>query len=768
MKPFNSSKTLAVLFLSATLGLAIWTVLNISVVSRHLDNNVFSLLPKSERNVVAEEFINRVAKKGERSLVVLLSSGNLETSLEAEKTFKSLIKSLDIKSTQSQDSYAEYVSKLLVYKSGLVTSEDISLLDSQPAAFWVDKSNAIAYSIGSSPIPWKDDPFGLLGDWLYSLGGVTKIRSYGDSLVVEKAGISYVALSMEINTSVESLSAQVVLANEINVAIGETKLKHQGVEILKTGVIFFASETSESIQNDISLIGLISGISALLLVIFIFRSFYAVAIVLLTVAIGFLYALLACFFIFPKVYILTLAFGTSLIGMSVDYCLYWLTASIDDIKNPLERRRYLLPGMVLALITTAMGYFLMAITPFPVLSQMAVFSIAGISAAWLTVVLIFPHINKLRFSANSSLLLVSYIQSINYPISVAARKVMVAGMVLVSLYGILSFRSNDNIRSLASFDKELIAQQRKTSEILNLPSPSQFFIVSGSTEEEVLSRAEELTNKLDKLVSEGVISGYQSITRFIPSMTTQTIASEAYSSQGKVNATKQIAKEFGMSAVWVKSQNQINNPLTVNEIKETPFYEKFSYLWFTSDSSSIKSTAVLLTGVNGSEAISKLSQLASADISWTDKPQEISDVFARYRTLFSYVIAIGYLLTFVAIYMKYRRRAWRAVLPPILATCMTLAILSLAGETVTLMTVIAFALLLGLGTDYGIFLLQYPNDKRVLLSISIAALMTLISFGSLSLSSVPAIHSFGIALFFGVLLSWLLTLFFAKKVDIGE
>jgi predicted exporter len=768
MKLFNFSKTLAVLFLSVTLGLAIWVALNNHVISSRLDNNVFSLLPKSERNVVAEVFIDRVAKKGERSLVVLLSSGNLETSLEAEKTFKSLIKSLDIKKTQSHVGYAEYVSKLLVHKSGLVTSEDISLLDSQPAAFWVDKSNAIAYSMGSSPIPWRDDPFGLLGDWLYSLGGVTKIRPYGDSLVVERAGVSYIALPMEIDSSVESLSAQVVLADAINSAIGETKLKHQGVEILKTGVVFFATDTSKSIKSDISLIGLISGISALLLVIFIFRSLYGVAIVLITVAIGFLYALLACVFIFPKVYILTLAFGTSLIGMSVDYCLYWLTASIDDNKNSFERRRYLLPGMFLALITTAMGYFLMAITPFPVLSQMAVFSIAGITAAWLTVVLIFPYINKLRFSANSSLTLVNYIQPKNYRISVAVRKVMIAAMILLSLYGILSFRSNDNIRSLASFDKELIAQQIKISDILNLPSPSQFFIVSGSNEEEALSRAEELTNKLDKLVSEGVISGYQSITRFIPSVTAQTAASRAYLSQGKENATKQIAKEFGMSEAWVQSLNKINQPLTVGELQDTSFYNSLSYLWFTSDSSSNKSTAVLLTGVSDAEALTKLSKLADQNVSWVNKPQEISDVFTRYRTLFSYVIAIGYLLTFVVLCFKYGKSAWRAVLPSILATCITLAILSLAGEAVTLMTVIAFALLFGLGTDYGIFLLQYPSDKKVLLSITTAALMTLISFGSLSLSSVPALHSFGVTLFYGILLSWFLTLFFAKEVDIDE
>jgi predicted exporter len=765
MKSFSSSKALAVLFLAATLGLAIWTALNFQVLSSRLDNNVFSLLPKSERNVVAEEFIDRVAKKGERSLVVLLSSGNLETSLEAEKTFKSLIKSLDVKKTQSHDGYAEYVSKLLVHKSGLVTPEDISLLDSKPAAFWVDKSNAIAYSMGSSPIPWRDDPFGLLGDWLYGLGGVTKIRPYGDSLVVERAGVSYIALPMEIDSSVESLSAQVVLADAINSAIGETKLKHQGVEILKTGVIFFATETSKSIKSDISLIGLISGISALLLVMFIFRSLYGVSIVLITVAIGFLYAFLACFFIFPKVYILTLAFGTSLIGMSVDYCLYWLTTSIDDNKNSFERRRYLLPGMFLALITTAMGYFLMAITPFPVLSQMAVFSIAGITAAWLTVVLIFPYINKLRFSANSSLTLVNYIQPKNYRISVSSRKMIIAVMILVSIYGIFSFRSDDNIRSLAIFDKELIAQQVKTSEILDLPSPSQFFIVSGSTEEEALSRAEQLSKKLDKLVSEGVIGGYQSITRFIPSLATQTIASKAYSSQGKENATKQIAKEFGMSEAWAQSLNQINQPLTVSELQEIPFYNSLSYLWFTSDSSSNKSTAVLLTGVSDAEALTKLSKLADQNVAWVNKPQEISDVFARYRTLFSYVIAVGYLLTFVVLCFKYGKSAWRAVLPSIFATCITLAILSLAGEAVTLMTVIAFALLFGLGTDYGIFLLQYPSDKKVLLSITTAALMTLISFGSLSLSSMPALHSFGVTLFYGILLSWFLTLFFAKQVE---
>ena len=768
MKLFHSSKPLAALFISVTLGLAIWVAFNLQGLASRLDNNVFSLLPKSERNALAEEFIGRVAKNGERSLVVLLSANNLETSLEAEKTFRSLIKDLAVKSTHPQDGFAQYVSKLMVHRSGLVTSEDIALLEDQSVAFWVDKSNALAYFMGASPIPWRDDPFGLLGNWLYKLGSITKVRPYGDSLVVDKAGITYVVLPMEVDASVDSISSQVVLADAINTAIAATELQHRGVDILKAGVIFFSADTSKSIEKDISLIGSISGVFALLLITFIFRNVYAVAVVLGTVLIGFLYAVLACVLIFPKVYILTLAFGTSLIGMSVDYCLYWLTASIDDDKAPLERRRYLLPGMLLALITTAIGYLLMAMTPFPVLSQMAVFCIAGISAAWLTVVLIFPHINKLRSNPNSSLSLANYIQSKIAHISPAVHKGVFIGLTLISLYGIFSFQPNDNIRSLANFDKELITQQMKVSGILDMPSPSQFFVVSGSTEEEALSRAEQLTSQLDQLVSEGVIGGYQSITRFIPSLATQALASKAYTSKPKEDAVKKIAKEFGLDSTWAQSQQQINQALTINDIRDTGLYEKLSYLWFDSDSSAMKSTAVLLTGVYSRESVSKLSKLAAPNIVWVDKPQEISDVFARYRTLFSYVIAVAYFLTFIAIYLKYGKNAWRAVLPPILASCLTLSILTVTGEAITLMTVIAFALLLGVGTDYGIFLLQYPSDRRVLLSISIAALMTLISFGSLSLSAVPAIHSFGIALLFGVLLSWGLTLFFAQRTDRSE
>jgi predicted exporter len=296
-----------------------------------------------------------------------------------------------------------------------------------------------------------------------------------------------------------------------------------------------------------------------------------------------------------------------------------------------------------------------------------------------------------------------------------------------------------------------------------MPSPSQFFIVSTPSEEETLVKVEKLTAQLDKLISNGSITGYQAVTRYLPSAATQQAASAAYVSPNKVSASKQVAKQMGLDNLWVENQKKVDQPLTIEDLRDLPIFQKLSYLWFDSAVYSGKSTAILLTGVTSSTSVEALANLADKDVSWVNKTQEVSEEFSRYRSLFSIVIAIGYLLTYVVVFARYKRDAWRAILPPVLATFITLAILTSLGEPISLLSVIAFALLLGVGTDYGIFLLQYPGDKKVLLSITMAALMTLISFGSLAFSGVPALHSFGVALLFGVFLSWLLTIFFAKR-----
>ena len=88
------------------------------------------------------------------------------------------------------------------------------------------------------------------------------------------------------------IASQNNLADSLNNAINDAKDKFPGLEVVKSGVIFFASATSKSVEKDISIIGLVSGLLALALILLVFRSLYAVGIVLITVLIAFLYAVM--------------------------------------------------------------------------------------------------------------------------------------------------------------------------------------------------------------------------------------------------------------------------------------------------------------------------------------------------------------------------------------------------------------------------------------------------------------------------------------------
>jgi predicted exporter len=73
--------------------------------------------------------------------------------------------------------------------------------------------------------------------------------------------------------------------------------------------------------------------------------------------------------------------------------------------------------------------------------------------------------------------------------------------------------------------------------------------------------------------------------------------------------------------------------------------------------------------------------------------------------------------------------------------------------------VLGLLLVLGLGVDYGIFLREGSAARPVtLLAISIAAVTTLLSFGMLSASVTPFIHSLGLAVLLGVASTWLLAI----------
>jgi predicted exporter len=125
---------------------------------------------------------------------------------------------------------------------------------------------------------------------------------------------------------------------------------------------------------------------------------------------------------------------------------------------------------------------------------------------------------------------------------------------------------------------------------------------------------------------------------------------------------------------------------------------------------------------------------------------------------------LSYFAVYGMLYPRYRGATWRALVPAMLASVVTLALLGVTGQSLQLFHVLALMLLLGIGVDYGIFFQEHPDrrDPVAWLAIGLSALSTLLSFGLLSLSKTPALQAFGLTMLIGIVSVWLLAPCFAQ------
>ncbi len=87
------------------------------------------------------------------------------------------------------------------------------------------------------------------------------------------------------------------------------------------------------------------------------------------------------------------------------------------------------------------------------------------------------------------------------------------------------------------------------------------------------------------------------------------------------------------------------------------------------------------------------------------------------------------------------------------------------------MHALSLIIVMGMGVDYGIFLVDNAHDKRALgaamLSVLLACLTTAFVFGSLAVSSQPALRGIGVTIGAGILLSYLLAPLTIAVLGIG-
>jgi predicted exporter len=754
----RSTRRLASLWLVLVLACLAHNVWTWGVQKRAPVTDMLAMLPRDEQRPLAAQATQALADAGSRRISVLIGGADWA---QAQRAADAFLKALGDVPARHRVADADQQSWLALYtpaRAGLLSPQARTQLSGATKEALADQALAGLYQpVGGPRIgAWADDPLNLFGQWLAERGQMSRVRVQDGRLMLTDPNASerhYAPVLIELPGSGFEIGAQRALQPHLDAAAQAAR--EEGATVIRAGVPLFAAAASEQAEREIHTIGLGSLVGIVALTLLAFRSLRPRLLVMLSMAVGLLAATSVSLLVFGELHLVTLVFGASLLGVAENYGSNYFSArqglEACDRWAMLARQ---IPVVSLAMATTVIGYALLALPPFPGLRQIAVFSAVGLIAAFVTVLWWFPLLDGAGRMQPTRFAHWLGSRRALWP-SLGGRGMAVLWLAtgLLVAWGCSRLRVDDDIRQLQSAPPALMAEQREFARLMQAPGVAQFFVVQGSTEQQVLEREEALTARLRTMPV-----GVQAVSDWLPSLHRQREDAELVAR--RVTELRPVLAARLEQPVAPSAANAMIE-LTPQAWLASPASEPLRAQWLGRLGAG-PATAVLLRGAESRETRAALAALKLEGVTWVDKVGEVSGLLGRYRELMSAVLVLGYALTWLALAWRFGRAAWRALAPTALASLITVALLAVSGQVLQLFHILPLLILLGLGVDYGIFLLEQPgrSETRPFLSVTLAAVSTLLSFGLLALSGTPALHAFGLTLLLGVFLAWLLTPFF--------
>lgn len=719
--------------------------------------DMLAMLPRDEQRPLAAQATQALADAGARRISVLIGGADAAKAGQAADAF---LKALGDVPARHKVADADQNAWLAVYapvRSGLLSSHSRALLSTASTEQLADQALAGLYQpVGGPRVgAWADDPLNLFSQWLVERSRMSRVRVQDGRLMLTDPVAPerhYALVLIELPGSGFEIAAQQALQPKLDAATQAAK--ETGASVIAAGVPLFAAAAAAQAEREIHTIGLGSLVGIVALTLLAFRSIRPRLLVALSMVVGLGVASSVSLLVFGELHLVTLVFGASLLGVAENYGSNYFSArqglEASERWAMLSRQ---IPVVSLAMATTVIGYALLALPPFPGLRQIAVFSAVGLVAAFVTVLWWFPLLDGAgRMQPTRFAHWLGSRRALWPSLGKRGLTILLLASALLVAWGASRLRVDDDIRQLQSAPASLVAQQREFSRLMQAPGLAQFFVVQGESAQQLLEREEALTTQLRHLQVEG-----QAVSDWLPSLRRQR-EDTALAARRATELQPVLAEKLGQPVALTNAKAAEIEP---QAWLASPVSEPLRIQWLGRLGQGFTSV-VLLKGVDTASTRSALAALKLDGVSWVDKVGEVSELLGRYRQLMSLVLALGFVLTWAALAWRFGRAAWRALAPTALACVLTVALLSIGGHVLQLFHILPLLILLGLGVDYGIFLLEQPGrtETRPFLSVTLAAASTLLSFGLLALSGTPALQAFGLTLLIGVFLAWLLTPFF--------
>jgi len=650
--------------------------------------------------------------------------------------------------------------QLLNGRLAMLSAADRQQLIEQPQAFIQQRVQALFDPFsGFSLVPSQDDWLGLTGRIQNSQPqrGAIQLDVGSGALMAEADGKHWVMLRARAQGNAFDMNLPLQVAALLQHS-REQASQAQGQLLAASGLLYAASGQQQA-SREITWVGGGATVGILLLLLLAFRRL-RVWLAFVPVLVGMLFGAVACVALFGRMHVMTLVLGSSLIGVAVDYPLHYLSKSWSLRPwRSWPALRLTLPGLSLSLATTCIGYLALAWTPFPALTQIAIFSAAGLVGAYLTAVCLLPALLKgadLR-PAQWPLRLCESLLELREALLMRVRTPILLGLLLIFCAGGLwHLTTRNDIRQWIGTPAHLTDEARDIARITGFQPTSQFFLIRAADQAQLLERQSALNERLDQLVGLGKLQGYLSLNQLVSPPAEQQKVRDALA---RLPAFWQPLLELGVPVAALQAELAHLQALPIEDIDAAltgPLAEPYRTLWLGPTEQGVAAT-VSLQGLSNTTLL-RVQAEGLEGVQLVDRLGDLNQVFAATQVSAAELkLASCVLIVLVLIWPFGVGAALRIVALPLLAALCSLASLGWLGQPLTLFSLFGLLLVTAIGVDYAILMREQIGGAAVsLLGTFLAAITTWLSFGLLALSSTPAVSNFGLAVSLGLAFSFML------------
>jgi len=555
---------------------------------------------------------------------------------------------------------------------------------------------------------------------------------------------------------------------------------HPDARLLMSGPGVFSVTSRETIKSQVSLLSLISLGLVTALLLLVYRSFTALALGLLPVISGVLAGIAAVSLGFGSVHGITLGFGTALIGEAVDYSIYLFVQSEQGEADPGHWIKRFWPTIRLGVLTSMAGFAALLLSGFPGLAQLGLYAIAGLLVAAAVTRFVLPQMLPANFRIHDVTKVGRVLSSLVD--RAAALRWPVALLLLLACAVLINSRNsllNDKIASLSPVSQADVALDTRLRADMGAPDVRYLVVVSGTSQEEVLRSAEQVSALLQVQVDQGELAGFQSPSRYLPSTATQRAR------QASLPAAAPLAANLAQAVQGLPLRAQLLTPFLadVEAARSRPLLEPKD---LAKTSMAMALDALLLAqkdrwtallpltapqgaGIQADKIRTALTRTGLNNVLFVDMKAESDHLYAGYlheATLLSLggLVAIMGLLLLV---FRSPARVLRLIAPLAAAVITVTAGLALLGQQLIILHLVGLLLVVAVGSNYALFFdrldARTPISPRTLASMLFANLTTVAGFGVLAFSKVSLLQAMGVTVAPGVILALVYAAIFARK-----